>query len=123
MFKLNVELFPESWNVYDSLGEALLKAGDTEKAIKMYEKSLTLNPESKSGKDALAKLKSRNGHEVAGGRDTPDDEDRGAVRGSWSGCRVHHAWHCKRSSDRVRCGGPGFVRRPVLLTRVAPSPT
>ncbi len=28
MFRVNVELFPDSWNVYDSLGEALLKAGD-----------------------------------------------------------------------------------------------
>jgi tetratricopeptide (TPR) repeat protein len=57
LFKLNVELFPGSWNVYDSLGEALLKAGDVAGATKMYEKSLALNPESPSGKDALAKIK------------------------------------------------------------------
>jgi tetratricopeptide (TPR) repeat protein len=57
LFKLNVELFPEAWNVYDSLGEALLKSGDTAGATSMYEKSLALNPESKSGKDALANLR------------------------------------------------------------------
>ncbi len=57
LFRLNVELFPGSWNVYDSLGEALLKAGDTDAATAMYEKSLRLNPESPSGKDALARIR------------------------------------------------------------------
>jgi glyoxylase-like metal-dependent hydrolase (beta-lactamase superfamily II) len=57
MFKLNVKLYPQSWNVYDSLGEALARRGDTAKAVQMYEKSLALNPESPSGKEALAKLK------------------------------------------------------------------
>jgi predicted TPR repeat methyltransferase len=57
MFKLNTTLYPDSWNVYDSLAEAVLKAGHTEKAIKLYEKSITLNPENKTGKDVLAKLK------------------------------------------------------------------
>jgi glyoxylase-like metal-dependent hydrolase (beta-lactamase superfamily II) len=56
LFKLNVKLFPEAWNVYDSLGEALLKSGDTAGATKMYKKSLALNPKSTSGKDALAKI-------------------------------------------------------------------
>jgi glyoxylase-like metal-dependent hydrolase (beta-lactamase superfamily II) len=58
MFKVNVKLFPDSWNVYDSLGEAVLESGDTVKAAKLYEKSLTINPESKSGKDALARIQS-----------------------------------------------------------------
>lgn len=57
MFKLYVDLFPDSWNAYDSLGEALLKAGDTDAARKMYEKSVSLKPDSKSGLDALEKLK------------------------------------------------------------------
>jgi len=57
LFKLNVELFPGSWNVYDSLGEALLKAGDTAAATAMYEESLRLNPESPSGKAALARIR------------------------------------------------------------------
>lgn len=57
LFRINVELFPGSWNVYDSLGEALLKAGDTDAATRMYEESLRLNPESPSGKDALARIR------------------------------------------------------------------
>ena len=57
LFKLNVELFPQAWNVYDSLGEALAKSGDTAGATAMYEKSLQLNPESTSGKEALTRLR------------------------------------------------------------------
>jgi glyoxylase-like metal-dependent hydrolase (beta-lactamase superfamily II) len=56
MFRINTEMYPESWNVYDSLGEALLKAGNTEDAALMYEKSLVLNPESPTGKEALESI-------------------------------------------------------------------
>ena len=44
LFKLNTIAYPNSWNVYDSLGEAYMKNGQTELAIKNYEKSLELNP-------------------------------------------------------------------------------
>ena len=57
MFRINVEIFPESWNVYDSLGEALLAGGETEEAIAMYEKSLELNPESPSGLQMLDRIR------------------------------------------------------------------
>ena len=57
LFRVNVELFPASWNVYDSLGEALLKAGDVAGATGMYEKSVELNPNNQNGKDALARLR------------------------------------------------------------------
>jgi tetratricopeptide (TPR) repeat protein len=43
--KLNVELFPESFNPHDSLGEAYMTAGKTELAIQSYARSLELNPE------------------------------------------------------------------------------
>jgi len=43
LFRLNVELFPGSWNCYDSLGEALLATGDREGAVSMNQKSLELN--------------------------------------------------------------------------------
>ena len=56
MFEINVGLFPESWNVYDSLGEALLRAGSTDEAVSMYEKSLALNPENTAGRDVLAQI-------------------------------------------------------------------
>jgi tetratricopeptide (TPR) repeat protein len=54
---MNVEAFPESFNTYDSLGEAYAAAGQKEPAIKNYEKSLELNPTSQSGIEALKKLK------------------------------------------------------------------
>ncbi len=59
VFKMNVEAFPESWNAYDSFGEAYAAAGEKELAIKNYEKSLQLNPKSQSGIDALKKLKAK----------------------------------------------------------------
>lgn len=52
-FKLNMELFPGSWNVYDSYGEALLVVGQKEEAIKMYKKSIELNPNNEGGKKVL----------------------------------------------------------------------
>ncbi len=56
MFRVYAELFPASWNAWDSLGEGLLAAGDVEGARKAYEKSVQINPESRSGKEALARI-------------------------------------------------------------------
>jgi CubicO group peptidase (beta-lactamase class C family) len=56
VFKLNVVLYPESWNVYDSYGEALMKTGQKEEAIKMYQRSVELNPDNKGGKRVLEQL-------------------------------------------------------------------
>ena len=55
-FKLNTELFPESWNVYDSYAEALAANGRTAEAIKMYKRSLELNPDNDNGKKILKEL-------------------------------------------------------------------
>ena len=57
VLELNTVLFPESFNVWDSLGEAYAKAGDKEKARACYEKSVALNPANDSGKKALNDLK------------------------------------------------------------------
>lgn len=56
IFKLNVYLFPDSYNVYDSYGEILLKTGDKKQATIMYQKSIALNPENENAKKALEKL-------------------------------------------------------------------
>jgi tetratricopeptide (TPR) repeat protein len=48
VFSLNVNLFPGSWNAYDSLGEAYMKAGKKELAIENYKKSLELNPKNET---------------------------------------------------------------------------
>ena len=56
IFELNVELFPGSANVYDSLGEALMLHGDKENARKNYQKSLQLNPHNTNAAEMLKKL-------------------------------------------------------------------
>lgn len=42
VLKLNVEAFPASANVYDSLAEAYMKRGDTELAIEFYKKAVEM---------------------------------------------------------------------------------
>jgi sugar lactone lactonase YvrE len=59
VFKLNVEDYPKSWNVYDSLAEAYMNAGQNEQAIQYYEKSIELNPANTNGIDMLKKLGAR----------------------------------------------------------------
>jgi len=59
VFQLNTQLFPESWNVWDSYGESLATAERIPESINAYEKSLQLNPASLTGKMALAGLKAR----------------------------------------------------------------
>ncbi|WP_176113011.1 serine hydrolase [Sediminibacterium ginsengisoli] len=63
-FQLNTEFFPASWNAYDSYGEALLKAGQADKAAEMYKRSIELNPDNKGGKKALEEIleKKKNGN-------------------------------------------------------------
>ena len=56
VLKLNVELYPESWNTWDSLGEAYMDRGDKELAIQNYRKSIELNPNNAGGRDQLARL-------------------------------------------------------------------
>jgi CubicO group peptidase (beta-lactamase class C family) len=57
VFKRNVYEYPQSGNVYDSLGEAYMKAGQKELAIQNYEKSLQLNPKNQNAVEMLKKLK------------------------------------------------------------------
>lgn len=56
IFKTDLELFPDSWNVYDSYAEILLKMGRREESIAMYKKSLELNPQNDNGKMMLEKI-------------------------------------------------------------------
>jgi tetratricopeptide (TPR) repeat protein len=56
VLKLNVEVFPESANAYDSLAEAYMQSGDDANAIKFYRKSLELNPENNNAKEMLKTL-------------------------------------------------------------------
>jgi tetratricopeptide (TPR) repeat protein len=56
ILKLNVEEFPASANVYDSLGEAYMAAGFKEQAIANYKKSLELDPKNTNAEEMLKKL-------------------------------------------------------------------
>jgi len=56
LLKLVVYLYPESWNAYDSLGDAYAKTGDVQLAIQNYESSLKLNPDNPAGAEKLSKL-------------------------------------------------------------------
>jgi CubicO group peptidase (beta-lactamase class C family) len=59
VLQLNVEAYPQSGNVYDSLGEAYMKSGDKELAIENYEKSLKLDPGNANAVEMLKKLRGR----------------------------------------------------------------
>jgi beta-lactamase regulating signal transducer with metallopeptidase domain len=65
VFQKNVEMFPESWNTYDSLGEGYLVAGKLDKATKLYEKSIAMNPENENGIKMLAKIEEMREQDVA----------------------------------------------------------
>ncbi len=60
MFRKNIKDYPNSWNTYDSLGEALAKTGDKKGAIEYYGKALAMTTDPVQKKrinDILAKLK------------------------------------------------------------------
>ena len=57
LFMINVELFPKSWNVYDSLAEAYMHKGDHANAVKFYNKSLEINPDNTNAVKMLEKMK------------------------------------------------------------------
>ena len=57
VFQLNVKRFPDSANVYDSLGEAYMNNNDKPAAIQNYQKSLQLNPGNTNATEMLKKLK------------------------------------------------------------------
>ncbi len=58
ILKLNVEEYPLSANVYDSLGEAYIAAGQKQLAIDNYEKALQIDPKSDNAIKVLEKLRS-----------------------------------------------------------------
>lgn len=56
IFRINVVLYPNSSNVYDSLGEAYLTQGDKAQAAKNYQKSLQLDPQNANALKVLKEL-------------------------------------------------------------------
>jgi tetratricopeptide (TPR) repeat protein len=53
---LNVEIYPDAFNTYDSLGEGYMEAGQNELAIQNYERSLELNPGNDNARQMLGRM-------------------------------------------------------------------
>lgn len=60
IFKLNIDLFPDSFNVYDSMGEAYSNKGDYKSAILNYKKSLELNQNNYNAKQMIENIMTNN---------------------------------------------------------------
>ncbi|TJY37057.1 tetratricopeptide repeat protein [Pontimicrobium aquaticum] len=58
IFELGASLYPDSWNMHDSLGEAYYKNNQKEKAIEHYNKSLELNPQNDNATKMINEIKS-----------------------------------------------------------------
>jgi hypothetical protein len=56
VFEFNVQAYPESSNVYDSLGEAYMIDGRNELAIKFYRKSLELDPTNANAEQMITRM-------------------------------------------------------------------
>lgn len=56
VFTILVNAFPESANGFDSLGEAYMKAGNKQEAIKNYKKSIELDPKNDNARKMIEKM-------------------------------------------------------------------
>lgn len=63
VFKLNIEAYPRSANVYDSLAEAYMLDGDKESSIKFYKKALEVDPNFTNSIQMLKRLEEK--HDAA----------------------------------------------------------
>jgi Flp pilus assembly protein TadD len=61
VFMLNAQAFPNSANVWDSLADAYMRAGDMKAAKRNYEKSLKLDPRNESARANLKKINAATG--------------------------------------------------------------
>lgn len=57
IFEMNVRLFPDAYNTYDSLGECLMKLGRVNEGLNAYKKSLELNPNNEGALQVLEEFK------------------------------------------------------------------
>ena len=59
VFELNTKVFPSAFNTWDSLGEAHMKSGNSEEAVRCYERSYQLNKENSNAKEMIARIKAK----------------------------------------------------------------
>jgi len=64
VFQFMTELFPQSANAFDSLGEARFVLGDKEGALESYRRSLELNPENSNAKEMIKRLEAKDENAV-----------------------------------------------------------
>ena len=57
--RVNTEVFPQSANVWDSLGDGYRAAGNREAAIESYEKALAINPSFAASRQNLEAMRRR----------------------------------------------------------------
>jgi len=57
VLRLNAEEYPADWNVFDSYGEACMKAGKKDIAIESYERALALDPSQENPRKMLRELR------------------------------------------------------------------
>lgn len=55
IFKMNLDIYPDYDNGWDSLAEACMINGDNQSAIKYYQKCLELNPKNQNALNMLKK--------------------------------------------------------------------
>ena len=60
IFKINMELYPNSSNVYDSYADALKRNGDTLQAISYYKKSIAIDSGNRDAKRFIEKYDKQN---------------------------------------------------------------
>jgi len=56
LFRMNTQRYPNSWNTWDSLGEAQRAAGDIESSKTSYRKAVILYPGDKGAISAIAEM-------------------------------------------------------------------
>jgi tetratricopeptide (TPR) repeat protein len=56
IFDFNTKAYPESANTWDSLGEALMSSGDTQRAIANYRRSLELDPRNANARAMIERM-------------------------------------------------------------------
>jgi tetratricopeptide (TPR) repeat protein len=57
LFKANTMLFPDNFNVWDSLAECYYNLKKYDLSLEYYEKSIELNPENDNGKQMIERVK------------------------------------------------------------------
>jgi tetratricopeptide (TPR) repeat protein len=65
IFLLNTEEYPASSNAWDSYAEAVMKSGDSRRALELYRKSLALDPKNGNARKRIEEIESKPGAEPA----------------------------------------------------------